>query len=206
MKHFSARRAERIVTARSYADELMRYRDAIGSLDWAAPQDWMCEPVMLAKTGMTVAEHQARTTLSVLELRRLLSGEAVPIVPVLQGWRLDDYLRHVEQYRTAGVDLTAEPLVGLGSVFGMKGEGIALYGAQLETADSMAWSYAGRRRPDPDCPAGNVSCANCLHYALSWRESALAGRQVDAGCKTRCRFGGRRHDDYDDPRRNSRSG
>lgn len=80
---------------------MMRYRDGIGRLDWAAPQDWMCEPHMLQKTGMSIAEHQSRTTLSVLELRRMLDGEGVPIVPVLQGWRLDDYLRHVEQYRTA---------------------------------------------------------------------------------------------------------
>lgn len=100
--------------------------------------------------------------------------------------------------------MTAEPLVGLGSVcrrqalgeataivqalaalgirlhgFGMKGEGIALYGAQLETADSMAWSYAGRRRPNPDCEVG--SCANCRHYALDWRARALAGAQGVTG-------------------------
>ena len=187
-----------------YVDELRRYRDGIGLMDWAAPQDWMCEPVMLAKTGMRIAEHQARTTLSVLELRRRLAGEDIRIIPVLQGWRLDDYLRHVEQYATAGIDLAAEPLVGVGSVcrrqalgeaasiiralaalglrlhgFGMKGEAFALYGAELATADSMAWSYAGRQRPDIKCPA--ASCANCLHYALDWRTRALAGHQGEAG-------------------------
>ncbi len=34
-----------------------RYRDEIGCLLWAAPQDWMCEPWITAKTGLTVAEH-----------------------------------------------------------------------------------------------------------------------------------------------------
>lgn len=54
------------VTAQDYARAVARYRDEIGSLDWAAPQDWMCEPVMLAKTGLTVDEHQRRTIASVL--------------------------------------------------------------------------------------------------------------------------------------------
>ncbi len=34
-----------------------RYRDEIGCLLWAAPHDWMCEPWITAKTGLTVAEH-----------------------------------------------------------------------------------------------------------------------------------------------------
>ena len=37
-------------------------------------------------------------------------------MPVLQGWSRDDYLRCVELYRLAGVDLTADPRVGVGSV------------------------------------------------------------------------------------------
>lgn len=197
------------LTPQAYADELRRIREGVGPFDWAAPQDWMCEPVMLGKTRMTVHEHQARTLVSVLELRRLLHGEGLHIVPVLQGWNLDDYLRHVDQYRTAGIDLATEPLVGLGSVcrrqalgeataivqgvaalgirlhgFGMKGEGLALYGAHLTTADSMAWSYAGRRRPHDDCPNPNASsCSNCLHYALAWRAQALATVQPSSGAQ-----------------------
>ena len=65
-----------------------RYRDEIGGLEWAAPMDWMCEPFMLAKTGLTVAEHQARTVANYLELRSL--APELPFVPVLQGWSLDN--------------------------------------------------------------------------------------------------------------------
>lgn len=191
------------LTPRQYAAELRHYREAIGRLQWAAPQDWMCEPPMLHKTGRTIADHQALTIESVAELRTLLGGD-VHIVPVLQGWHVDDYLRHVELYVDAGFDLGAEPLVGLGSVcrrqalgeakaivealaglgiklhgFGMKTEGFTLYGAHLETADSMAWSTAGRLRPDPDCD--KKTCANCRHYARAWRCRALAGLQDAVG-------------------------
>jgi hypothetical protein len=31
-----------------YADRVRRYRDAIGGLSWAAPQDWMCEPIVIS--------------------------------------------------------------------------------------------------------------------------------------------------------------
>jgi len=52
--------------------------------------DWMSEPIMLAKTGLTVAVHQARTVANYLALRDLAPD--LPFIPVLQGWRLDDYL------------------------------------------------------------------------------------------------------------------
>jgi hypothetical protein len=58
--------------------------------------------------------------------------------------------------------------------FGVKTSGLAAYGSQLASADSMAWSYNGRRtRP---CPvSGLTSCANCLHHALEWRRRVLSG-------------------------------
>jgi hypothetical protein len=176
-----------------YVRRVRRYADEIGRLQWVAPQDWMCEPFMLARTGLTVADHQAHTVRSYLELREHL-GDLV--VPVLQGWHLDDYRRHRDAYTAAGVDLDAQRLVGLGSVcrrqatgqaeaivwalqpvrlhgFGMKTEGLRRYGAGLASADSMAWSYQARRRPPlPGCT--HRSCANCLRYALDWRDRALA--------------------------------
>ena len=48
------------VTARQYASELQQWR-AWGHLDFAGQQDWMCEPFVVARTGLTVATHQART-------------------------------------------------------------------------------------------------------------------------------------------------
>jgi hypothetical protein len=67
-----------------------RYRDEIGQLDWAAPQDWMCVPFILAKTGLSVEEHQRRTVTNYLKLKELASD--LPFIPILQGWDLDDYL------------------------------------------------------------------------------------------------------------------
>jgi hypothetical protein len=184
-----------------YVTAVRRYRDEVGGLDWASPQDWMCEPVMLAKTGLTVAEHQRRTVDNYLQLRDM--DAQLPFVPVLQGWERDDYLRCADLYTAAGIDLTVEPTVGVGTVcrrqdtgharhimtslarlgirihgFGVKIAGLRVYGESMLSADSMAWSYRARsaaleRRGSrgPDC--GKRTCANCAHFALDWRESAL---------------------------------
>jgi hypothetical protein len=182
-------------TPTAYAAAIARYRDHIGSLEWAAPQDWMCEPAIIAKTGRTVLDHQHATVASVLELRARVDG--VRVVPVLQGWRLGDYLRCADLYHDAGIDLAREPLVGLGSVcrrqatgeiaaitaalagegialhgFGVKTAGLARYARRLASADSMAWSYNARRHPPlPGCRHAN--CANCLRWALRWRATVL---------------------------------
>src|ERR1700735_31121 len=57
------------LTPREYAAEGRRFRDEIGNLDFAAPMDWMCEEIMLQRTGKTVAEHQRLTLENYLELR-----------------------------------------------------------------------------------------------------------------------------------------
>src|SRR5215471_2669689 len=97
-----------------YARAVRRYASEVGGLEWAAPQDWMCEPFMLAKTGLTIAQHQVRTVANYLDLRGLAPD--LPFVPVLQGWELADYLRCIDLYLAAGVELSACRLVGLGSV------------------------------------------------------------------------------------------
>ena len=74
----------------------------------------MCEPAIIARTGLTVREHQERTVASYLELRAL--APHLPFIPVVQGWHLVDYLACVDLYRAAGVDLARVPLTGLGSV------------------------------------------------------------------------------------------
>ena len=154
-----------VTGAEDYAAAVARYAGKIGGPDPAAPQDWMCEPHIVARTGLSVREHQDRTVASYLQLRRLAPG--LPFIPVLQGWHLADYLRCVRRYAAAGVDLTAVPLTGLGSVCRRQstGEiaavvaalarlGIRLHGHLLASADSMAWSYAARRLPAlPGSPA-----------------------------------------------------
>jgi hypothetical protein len=178
------------VSPQQYVTEIARYATDIGQLAWAAPQDWMCEPFILAQTQQSVAVHQVRTLANFLELR----SRTPLVIPVIQGWLLEDYLRHVEQYAQAGVDLTQEPVVGIGSVcrrqnmatgarivealwalglrlhgFGVKLTGLAQFAHLLTSADSMAWSYhARRRRRRPTC-LHRGTCAHCLAYALVWR-------------------------------------
>lgn len=185
------------LSAAAYAQLVRRFRDEIGGMDWAAPQDWMCEPPVIARTGLTVADHQARTVANLLELRSVAPD--LPFVPVLQGWRLADYLRCVDLYVAAGVDLRTETVVGVGTIcrrqgtseaediirrlaaigirlhaFGAKVTGLPRYSDVLASADSLAWSFAARREPRlPGCVA-HKNCANCMRFALAWRERLLA--------------------------------
>ena len=42
-------------------------------------------------------------------------------------------------------------------------------------ADSLAWSYHARREPPlPGCNT-HKNCANCVRFALAWREETLEG-------------------------------
>ena len=194
-----------ITPAGAYAEAVDRYARQAGGLDFAAPQDWMCEPGILAATGRTVREHQDRTIASYLELRAL--APHLPFIPVVQGWQLADYLHCVALYQAAGIDLARERLCGLGSVcrrqstgqiaviitalaslglrlhgFGIKTSGLSRYGHLLASADSMAWSYAARRAPAlPGC-RGHRNCANCLTYATAWRTRILAATAA-RGCQ-----------------------
>jgi hypothetical protein len=181
-----------------YVRAIRRYHDEIGNLQWAAPQDWMCEPGVIRITGRSIEEHQRLTCHNYCMIRSLWRGTPdVQVIPVLQGWTLDDYKRHYDMYtRTYRVDLEAQPLVGVGSVcrrshgadieqifrvfarlrlhgFGVKTGGLRRYGRHLASADSMAWSYAARREPPlPGCTT-HKNCANCPKYALAWRERVL---------------------------------
>ncbi len=51
-----------------YVQWVKGYDLQIGNLDWAAPQDWMCEPWIIAQTGLSVREHQERTVANFVEL------------------------------------------------------------------------------------------------------------------------------------------
>lgn len=98
------------LSAADYVADVRRFTDEIGRLAWAAPQDWMCEPSMLAKTGLSVADHQQRTIDNYLELMAI--APEMPWTPVLQGWAISDYWRHAEAYGVAGVNLQALPSSG----------------------------------------------------------------------------------------------
>lgn len=177
-------------SAREYVDDVRRLRDEVGGLEWAAPQDWMCEDAVLRKTGFDVAEHQRRTVANYLELRELAPD--LPIAPVLQGARSWEYVECAELYERAGVDLAREPVVGVGSVcrrqntdlllrvtmrlddlglrnlhgFGLKKTGLtSLAGSSFRSADSLAWSFHERRE--------KTGMQNDFETALDWRRETL---------------------------------
>jgi hypothetical protein len=154
----------------AYAADLRRLASVV-TIHAAVAQDYMCEPFMLAKTGLDVAEHQRLT----IERYDALLAEDLPfaIMPVLQGYDPADYVRHLEAY---GDRLKRGQWVGVGSVckrngspqkvldvleaiarrrpdlrlhgFGVKKTALEHPGvrALLFSADSMAWSYAARRQ------------------------------------------------------------
>ena len=177
-------------SAEQYAQEVKLFGDEIGCLDRASIQDWMCEPYILKKTGLDVDEHQRRTIDSYKRLSDL--APEIPWMPVLQGYRLGEYLEHIEMYEKANVDLLSLPIVGIGSIcrrqhtqeaesiihrlaslglrlhgFGFKLRGLERVAADLASADSMAWSFAARMEP-PLAGHTHKNCANCAEYALGW--------------------------------------
>ncbi|MBW3635010.1 MAG: hypothetical protein KY445_00920 [Armatimonadetes bacterium] len=168
-------REERSVA--NYAAQIRRWKRC-GHLLAAVAQDYMCEPIMLEKTGLSVAEHQR---LTVERYDALMAEETgVTILPVLQGFKPRDYAAHIEQY---GERLASGAWVGVGSVCKRQGSpfvimqvlmairrvrpDLRLHGfgvkltsladgdvrAALYSADSMAWSYSarmqGRSADDP---------------------------------------------------------
>ena len=154
----------------TYAASIVRW-SRCGTLEGAAVQDWMCEDFVLARTGLSVPEHQRLTTENYHALRQLVPSPLY-VMPVLQGYQPADYVAHVEAY---GPALTPGMWVGVGSVckrnaapdavagvlraikavrpdlrlhgYGLKitALGDATVRDLLQSADSMAWSYHARK-------------------------------------------------------------
>lgn len=153
-----------------YADQILRWKGN-GNLLAAVTQDYMCEPAMLQITGLTIPDHQR---LTIERYDALVAAETgVYIMPVLQGYEPQDYVNHIRMYSER---LERGMWVGVGSVckrngspvrildvlvaikserpdlrlhgFGLKTTALAhgTITAILESADSMAWSYAARRQ------------------------------------------------------------
>lgn len=140
-----------------YAAELYRlHSEGVVSISAAVAQDYMCEPFILTKTGLSIEEHQ-RLTIErydalVLELRRLFGGP-IPfhVMPVLQGFSPSDYARHVAMY---GDRLTPGMWVGVGSVCKRQGDPKAII-AVLQAIH--------RVRPDLDLHGFGVKKTALLH-------------------------------------------
>ncbi len=152
----------------SYVAQIERWRKN-GNMLAAVSQDYMCEPFILQKTGLSVLDHQR---LTIQRYDQISAMTDAYIMPVIQGFDPCDYVSHIRQYSTK---LNKGAWVGVGSVckrnsnpdavlkvlmaihgerpdlllhgFGLKTTSLAdkRILSLLYTADSMAWSYAARR-------------------------------------------------------------
>lgn len=117
-------------------------------------------------------------------------------------------MKHRAMYESAGVDLKREKIVGVGSVcrrnktteiwqiaeslkdlklhgFGVKTSGIDVAARYFTSTDSMAWSFAARRSPPLlGHDSRHINCANCVDYALMWRDNLISKLEV-AKCEAR---------------------
>lgn len=169
----------------AYAAQIKRF-SKVGTLLAAVSQDYMCEPFMLAKTGLTIADHQ-RLTIDRYDTLLACDTGGVRIMPVLQGYAPWDYVEHLRQY---GARLKHRMWVGVGSIckrnatpsavenvlraikrerpdlrlhgFGIKITALAssLVRDCLFSADSMAWSFLARKAGrNPNNPAEAIAYA-----------------------------------------------
>lgn len=143
---------------------------------WWASMDACCEPE-IAGSHIAVRMRQAETTRVLAECVELAEHAGIPEpLPVVQGWHVDDYVRHardLEPYL-----LGPAPLLGVGSMcrrhvrgrdgliqvvealdlvlppavrlhlFGVKSDGLAALARhhRVASVDSMAWDVEARRR------------------------------------------------------------
>ena len=184
------------ISPEEYNDKLMQLKALGLRINWAAQQDYMCEPFVLEKTNLTIEQHQNLTVENLIKLRSL-EGD-IHYIPVLQGYSLQDYFNHFEKFDLAGIDLRKERIVGVGSVcrrqstpeiehimkclsakglklhgFGVKINGLKRYAKYLCSADSLAWSFDARINNSKceHCKNSKTkNCANCLDFAIRWRK------------------------------------
>jgi len=161
--------------------------------------DYMCEPFVLERTGLSVREHQTRTIENQIRIMDLLDKYDIrgEFCGCIQGWNIKDYLNHIDALKAQGL---ITPRMGVGSVcrrnskaqivevlqavknelptiklhgFGVKTDILKepLIYECLDSCDSMAWSFDGRRietKPCHNCHSTCKNCANCHIYMLKW--------------------------------------
>lgn len=145
-----------------------------------------------------VFKHQSMTVANYARLVEL--DDTIPWLLTLQGDTPESYVRCGEMFKAAGHDPATKKRVGLGSVcrrqrtdeivkivravrkqgitglhgFGVKKEGLRQVGHLLRSADSMAWAYRGMKTPTKCGSSTHKNEANCMDFALEWREDVLA--------------------------------
>ena len=183
-----------VIEEDEYIETILRFRPTL-----AFCQDWMCEAPILAKTGLDIETHQHRSLFSYLSM----SEKTPRVAPVLQGQEVEDYMLHAEMHENAKVDMNQ--VFGIGSVcrrstteapaeiilslknrwpelklhaFGLKT--VAFKNRDivnnLWSADSMAWSFWGRRNsplPCIECIRKTFNCQNCDICAGIWLKRVM---------------------------------
>lgn len=162
-----------------------------------------------AGTGLSVGEHLRRTVGNFLDLMALDDTlRLIPVVQGRRTWHyeqcIDLYDRagiDLTRFPVVGIgsvcriQATAEAaeivehvagIVGTGRLhgFGFKIQGLRQVGHLLGSADSFAWSEDGLHKPGcgfrlPRSRGPHKNEANCLHYALEWRQKVL--RAIETG-------------------------
>jgi hypothetical protein len=182
---------------RDYVAQVRRW-SRCGRMVAAVTQDYMCEPFIVARTGLTIREHQLLTVDRYHELSRLAPD--LPWMPVLQGYEPGDYVRHIIDY---GRLLPHGRWIGVGSVckrnsdpssiedvllaihrarpdlrlhgFGLKKTALAsgIVRQLLFSADSMAWSWSARKQGrNANCPEEAARYVREVH-GQEWQQSLM---------------------------------
>lgn len=153
-----------------YVEHIDRWR-RVGTMRAAVSQDYMCEPHIIKGTGLSLDLHQ-QLTISRYDSILAAVTKGIYILPVLQGYAIQDYLTHLALY---GSRLKRGAWVGVGSICKRNSTPIAVYrilhaikckrpdlrlhgfGLKitalhsscrdlLHSADSMAWSFRARKQ------------------------------------------------------------
>lgn len=184
-----------------YAAELYRlHASGVVNIVAAVAQDYMCEPAMMARTGLTIRAHQ-RLTISrydalLAELGRLFDGSCpFTVMPVLQGHAPRDYVRHIHMY---GSRLMPEMWVGVGSVCKRNGSPQAiveiLHAIRSVRQDLQLHGF-GLKRTALEHPSvrSHLASADSMAWSFaarrqgrnpnSWREARRFVSMIAAACK-----------------------
>lgn len=153
--------------------------------------DYMCEPFVLAKTGLTVKQHQQMTVDNQIKIMDRLDKYDIKgqFAGCIQGWKVEDYLTMIDQLKAHGL-ITHR--MGVGSICRRNSENdiikvleavkhelpsvdLHAFGAKnkilsfppvhdyVYSSDSMGWSYDGRRVDKKPCAQCYRHCLNCAN-------------------------------------------
>jgi hypothetical protein len=190
-------------TSNEYIEDLKNLIELGLEIEWASPQDWMVEEHILKKTGLTIKDHQRKTIENFIELREKCNFvHIIPVLQgqTLQDYfdhfemyemknidlRSEKIVGVGSVCRRQKTDEIGKIIKGLSSKgikihgFGVKSGGIKKYGSYLYSSDSLAWSYGARYSKKRCGKCSKIekptskNCANCLHYALEWRDNIIS--------------------------------